>query len=179
MVISSNLNVFKQFTGDITQEFEQLSVIVLKNYLLSHAIVKPLGKQSSFHGYARAKVKQLTKEMKVEVDEEYIETTSPKGTQYLGGDLAVWGLFPDDVGNYISVFGQCACRKNWPHKLSETKQYNRFLRMYLNKISYALFIPYSLVDYQKSKFLNIIVLEKIFWFLNEKESYLLLPMKVL
>lgn len=24
--------------------------------------------------------------------------------------------------------------------------------MYLNKISYALFIPYSLVDYQKSKF---------------------------
>lgn len=117
--------------------------------------------------------------MKVEVDEEYIETTSPKGTQYLGGDLAVWGLFPDDVGNYISVFGQCACRKNWPHKLSETKQYNRFLRMYLNKISYALFIPYSLVDYQKSKFLNIIVLEKIFWFLNEKESYLLLPMKVL
>lgn len=103
MVISSNLNVFKQFTGDITQEFEQLSVIVLKNYLLSHAIVKPLGKQSAFHGYARAKVKQLTKEMKVEVDEEYIETTSPKGTQYLGGDLAVWGLFPDDVGNYISV----------------------------------------------------------------------------
>ena len=167
MVISSNFNVFKQFTGDITQEFEQLSVIVLKNYLLSHAIVKPLGKQSAFHGYARGKVKQLTKEMKVEVDEEYIETTSPKGTQYLGGDLAVWGLFPDDVGNYISVFGQCACRKNWPHKLSETKQYNRFLRMYLNKISYALFIPYSLVDYQKSKFFehhcfgeNILVFER-------------------
>lgn len=42
--------------------------------------------------------------------------------------------------------------------------------MYLNKISYALFIPYSLVDYQKSKFLNIIVLEKIFWFFPEKSA---------
>lgn len=38
--------------------------------------------------------------------------------------------------------------------------------MYLNKISYALFIPYSLVDYQKSKFFehhcfgeNILVFE--------------------
>ena len=42
--------------------------------------------------------------MKVEVDEEYIETTSPKGTQYLGGDLAVWGLFPDDVRKFIFQF---------------------------------------------------------------------------
>lgn len=167
LLISSNLDVFKQFTGDITQEFEQLSVIALKNYLPSHAIVKPLGKQSAFHGYARDKVKQLAKEMKVEVDEEFIETTSPKGTQDLGGDLAAWVPFPDDVGNYISVFGQCACGKNWPHKLSETKQYNRFLRMYLNKISHALFIPYSLIDYQKSKFFehhcfgeNILVFER-------------------
>lgn len=167
LLISSNLDVFKRFTGDITEEFEQLSVIVLKNYLPSHAIVKPLGKQSAFKGYARDKVRQLAEEMKVEVDEEFIATTSPKGTQDLGGDLAGWIPFSDNVGNYISVFGQCACGKNWSHKLSETKQYNRFLRMYLNKISHALFIPYSLIDYQKSRFFehhcfgeNILVFER-------------------
>lgn len=167
LLISSNLDVFNKFAGDITQEFEQLSAIALENYLPVHAVVKPLGKKSVFHGYARDKVKQLAKEMNVEVDEEFIATTSPKGTQDLGGDLAGWIPFSDDVGNYISVFGQCACGKNWSHKLSETKQYNRFLRLYLNKISHALFIPYSLIDYQKSKFYehhcfgeNILVFER-------------------
>ena len=146
LLLASNLNLFGAFEADLTTEFEKISKLALKNYLPDRANVKGLGKDSDYSGYAIEKIRQLAADMNVEVQEKYISTVSNKGTQELGLDIVAWLPFKDKIGNFISVFAQCACGKNWNKKLTETRRYNRFLDMYLSQIDHAIFIPYSLAN---------------------------------
>ena len=90
--------------------------------------------------------------MNVDVNEKYLLTISKKATQDLGLDIVAWLPFKDKIGNFISVFAQCACGKDWNKKLSETRRYNKILDIYLSPIDHALFIPYSMVDYNNNTF---------------------------
>lgn len=146
LLLASNLNLFGAFESDLTTEFEKISKLALKNYLPDNAEVKGLGKDSDYSGYAIEKIRQLAADMNVDVQEKYISTVSTKGTQELGLDIVAWLPFKDKIGNFISVFAQCACGKNWNKKLTETRRYNRFLDMYLSQIDHAIFIPYSLTN---------------------------------
>jgi hypothetical protein len=152
LLLASNLNLFKDFQADITSEFEKISQEALKNYLPNFAIVKSFGKNSEFSGYACDKVRQLAEAMNLPVNEVYLKTVSAGGTQDLGLDIVGWLPLKDNIGNYISIFGQCACGKEWNKKLSETRRYNRFLNFYLSEILHSLFIPYSLINYNNSTF---------------------------
>jgi hypothetical protein len=152
LLLASNLNLFKDFQYELTTGFEILSIEVLKNYLPDFAIVKGFGKKSEITGYICDKIQRLAELMNLRADEEYLSTVSAKGTQDLGLDIVGWLPFSDNIGNYISVFGQCACGKDWNKKLNETRRYNRFLKTYLSEITHSLFIPYSLINYNNSTF---------------------------
>jgi hypothetical protein len=152
LLIASNLHLFTDFQSEITTEFEVISAEVLKNYLPEFAIIKSFGKKSEFTGYICDKIRKLAKIMNLYTNETYLKTVSAKGTQDLGLDIVGWLPFNDNIGNYISVFGQCACGKDWNKKLSETRRYNKFLNLYLSDITHSLFIPYSLINYNDSLF---------------------------
>jgi len=152
LLLSSNLNLFKTFQTDLTTEFEIVAQEALKKYLPDFAIIKRFGKNTEFQGYAVDKIRQLAKMMSVEVDEFYLDSVSQQGTQDLGLDIVGWLPLKDNIGNYISIFGQCACGKDWNKKLNETRRYNKFLKIYLSEINHSLFIPYSLINYNNSAF---------------------------
>ncbi len=168
LLLSSNLYLFpKSFESFLTTEFELLSEEALKNYLPDFAIVKSFGENSEFKGYTKDKIKQLSKLMRLDSQDEFLDTIAEKGTKDLGLDIVGWLPFDDMIGNYISVFVQCACGKNWNNKISETKRYNRLLKPYLSNFKHSLFIPYSLINYNKSTFFehhefgeNILIFER-------------------
>jgi len=152
LLLASNLNLFKDFQSELTSEFEFISQKVLKNYLPDFAEVKSFGKKSEFTGLACDKVRQLATCMNLTANEIYLKSVSAKGTQDLGLDIVAWLPLKDKIGNYISVFAQCACGKEWNKKLNETRRYNKFLNLYLSEITHSLFIPYSLINYNDSVF---------------------------
>ncbi len=153
LLLSSNLYLFpKRFESFLTTEFELLSEEALKNYLPDFAIVKSFGENSEFKGYTKDKIKQLAKLMSLDAEELFLDTIAEKGTKDLGLDIVGWLPFDDMVGNYISVFAQCACGKDWNKKLSETKRYERLLKPYVSDFKHSLFIPYSLINYNNSTF---------------------------
>ncbi len=153
LLLSSNLYLFPtRFVSSLTSEFELLSEEALKNYLPDFATVKSFGENSEFKGYIKDKIKELAKLMSIEADETFLDTISDKGTKDLGLDIVGWLPFDDEIGNYLSIFGQCACGKDWNKKLSETKRYKRFLKSYLSDSQHSLFIPYSLINYNNSTF---------------------------
>jgi hypothetical protein len=152
LLLASNLNLFKDFQSDITTEFEIISKKALESYLPKFATVKSFGKNSEFTGFACDKVRQLAAQMNLTVNEKYLNSVSSKGTQDIGLDVVGWLPLEDKIGNYISIFAQCACGKEWNKKLNETRRYNKFLNSYLSEITHSLFIPYSLINYNDSAF---------------------------
>jgi hypothetical protein len=90
--------------------------------------------------------------MNLTVNEKYLNSVSSRGTQDLGLDIVAWLLLADKIGNYISVFAQCACGKEWNKKLHETRRFKNFLNLYLSEITHSMFIPYSLINYNDSAF---------------------------
>lgn len=147
-----SINTFKPFQSDLTSGFESISKEALKSYLPNFAQVKSFGKNTEFRGYAHEKIRLLASEMNINVDEEYLSTIASRGTQDLGLDVVGWIPLIDKIGNYVSIFGQCACGKDWNKKLNETRRYNKFLKVYLSEITHSLFIPYSLINYNNSNF---------------------------
>jgi len=152
LLLSSNLYLFPEFQSYLTTEFELLSEEALKNYLPDFAIIKSFGENTDFKGYTKDKIKQLAKLMDIDSEDQFLETIAAKGTKDLGLDIVGWLPFEDKVGNYLSIFVQCACGKDWNKKLSETKRYNRLLKAYLSDFKHSLFIPYSLINYNNSTF---------------------------
>jgi len=152
LLLASDLSNFSIFQPCLTAEFETISHNVLKNYLPSSAITKSFGSDSDFTGYFNNKIVQLGKLMNIEPDNMFLESFSDKGTKDGGLDVIGWIPFEDSISNYISIFAQCACGKDWKKKLNETRRFNRVLKVYLNKISHTLFVPYALINYNKSEF---------------------------
>lgn len=153
LLLSSNLYLFpKRFETFLTTEFELLSEEALKNYLPDFAIIKSFGENSDFKGYTKDKIKQLANLMSLESEDLFLDTIANKGTKDLGLDIVGWLPFDDLIGNFLSIFVQCACGKDWNKKLSETKRYNRLLKPYLSDFKHSIFIPYSLINYNNSTF---------------------------
>jgi hypothetical protein len=152
LLISSSLNIFPDFQHTLTMEFEELCMHVLKNYLPSHAVVKSFGKKSDYKGTARKKISLLANDMRIRIEEDGFAEISSKGTQEKGLDLIGWIPFGDNVANYISILGQCACGKDWNKKLNETSRYNNYMKFHRLHPIHSMFIPYSLVSYQKNTF---------------------------
>lgn len=152
LLLASNLNVFGLFESELTSEFELVCFHSLTKFLPLHATVKSFGKNSKYTGTAREKIKKLAEELKVNIDDDFINKFSSKGNQERGLDIIGWIPFSDNVSNHFSLFCQCACGKEWYKKLNETRRYERYYKFYCNKPNHAMFIPYSLINFQGSDF---------------------------
>lgn len=154
LLISSNLDLFNEVKSELTSDFETISYYVLKNYLPSHATVKRFGKNSDYSGNAIKKIKDLAKDLKVEVREYEVANISERNNQERGLDVIGWIPFSDNCPNLITILGQCACGKDWPGKHHDTKRYKHYLKFYRLSPYHAIFIPYALISKGGSKFLR-------------------------
>lgn len=152
LLLASNLSIFSLFEPELTSEFELVCHQVLTEYLPKHAIVKSFGKNTSYAGTAIEKIKKLAIDLKVEVDDDFLSKISEKGNMERGLDIIGWIPFSDNVANHLSLLCQCACGKEWFNKLTETRRYERYYKFYVNKPNHVMFIPYALIDYQRSDF---------------------------
>ena len=152
LLFSSALNIFKVFQPELTTEFEMISHEALKNFLPKHGIVKSFGKKSEYSGTAREKIIRLANDLNITIDYEAFDEISQRGNQEKGLDLIGWVPFNDQVANLITILCQCACGKEWNKKLNETERYENYFKFHRKKPIHSIFIPYSIVNYQKKKF---------------------------
>lgn len=152
LLASSCLHLFGIFEPELTKEFELVCCETLLKFLPSHAIVKPFGKNTCYNGTAIEKINNLAKDLKIKVDDIYINKISKRGNQDRGLDIIGWIPFDDNVANFLSVLCQCACSKEWHKKLNETRKYENYYKFRGNKPVHAMFIPYALINYQDLDF---------------------------
>lgn len=152
LLLSSSLDIFSSFQPELTKEFEVLCAEALRNFLPTHALVKSFGKASDYSGTAVQKITALASDMKIPVDPDTLGEISTRGTQEKGLDVVGWIPFTDSVANFLSIFVQCACGKDWHQKLGETSRYNNFFRFHRLRPTHSLFVPYSLISYNKTSF---------------------------
>lgn len=152
MLLSSSLDIFADFQPELTTEFEILSAEVLRNFLPPHAVVKSFGKNSDYTGTAVQKITALSADVSTPLDNEAFSQISEKGMQEKGLDVVGWIPFADTVANYLSVFVQCACGKDWRAKLAETSRYNNYFKFHRLRPLHSMFLPYSLIDYNRNIF---------------------------
>ena len=116
---------------------------MLKKFLPEHAIVKQFGKNSDYAGTAQEKIIALAHDLKVKIKEWEIKTI--EGNQERGLDVVGWLPFQDGYANIVSVFGQCACGKEWYKKQNETRRFNSSYYLFekLDPI-HAMFVPVAL-----------------------------------
>ena len=152
LLLSSSLNIFSPFQPELTTEFESLCTEVLRNFLPQHAIVKSFGKNSDYTGTAVEKISALASDMSIPIDNDGFDEISIRGTQEKGLDLVGWIPFSDTVANFLSVFVQCACGKDWHKKLTETRRYNNYFKFHRLKPIHSLFVPYNLVSFNRNTF---------------------------
>ncbi len=152
LLLSSSLNIFSPFQSELTTEFEALCTEVLRNFLPQHAVVKSFGKNSDYRGTAVEKISALAQDMSIPIDHDGFDEISERGTQEKGLDLVGWIPFADTVANFLSVFVQCACGKDWHKKLTETRRYNNYFKFHRLKPIHSLFVPYNLVSFGRNTF---------------------------
>ena len=152
LLLSSSLNIFSPFQSELTSEFEALCTNVLRNFLPEHAIVKSFGKNSDYTGTAVQKISALASDMSIPLDIDGFQEISQRGTQEKGLDLVGWIPFADTVSNFLSIFVQCACGKDWNKKLTETRRYNNYFKFHRLKPIHSLFVPYNLVSFNRNTF---------------------------
>ena len=144
LLIASSLNYFKLLQPELTSEFETISYHSLINFMPKHAIVKPLGNNSFYSGNAKQKIKELSKDMNIDLNDKEILNISDRNNQERGLDLISWIPFQDKIPNFITILAQCACGKEWYKKQNETDRYENYFVFYKQKPIHALYIPYSL-----------------------------------
>lgn len=150
LLFSSSLNLFSLFQPELTTEFELVCYHVLKNFLPTQAEIRSFGKNTDYAGTAVQKIKALASELNVGIDDTALDQISPLGMQERGLDLIGWIPFTDNVPNLLTIMGQCACGKEWYNKTRETERYNRYFSFHCSKPIHSMFIPYSIIDYNRN-----------------------------
>ncbi|AFL83590.1 hypothetical protein Belba_0947 [Belliella baltica DSM 15883] len=152
LLFSSSLSLFNLFQPELTKEFEFICFKALKNFLPNDSEVRSFGKNTTYSGTAITKIRQLASELNVDIDERALDQISHRGTQERGLDLIGWIRFTDNVPNLLTILAQCACGKEWYQKLRETERYNRYFDFHCSKPIHVMFVPYSIIDYNRSIF---------------------------
>lgn len=152
LLLSSSLDIFSDFQPELTTEFEFLCAETLRNFLPEHAIIKSFGKNSDYTGTAVQKILALASDMKVEINNSSFSQISTRGMQEKGLDIVGWVPFSDKVANFLSIFVQCACGKDWHSKLAETSRYNRYFDFHVLNPTHVMFLPYNLISFNKNDF---------------------------
>ncbi len=149
-LISSSLKFFHKLKHELISEFEIISEKALKAFL-PQSIVHGFGANSAYKGSARAKIKELAKDINLAYKERIVNQVSKYNSKEEGLDVVGWIPFNDNNPNTIIILGQCACGQNWIGKQNETRRYDRFYDSYILPFIHALFVPHDLKN-AKGKF---------------------------
>ncbi len=177
LLLDSNLNNFPKLQHILTKDFEKISANALKEYF-PNAIIAELGKNSTYKGNTKEKIKALAKDLNVSIIQEEVDKLSPTATQEKGLDLLAFFPFEDKIASTVILLAQCACGKKWPSKTNETGNYESFLNFYKQKPLHSMFIPYYLSSeqngfHQSESLSNKIVFERkrIIEFVNDYSDF--------
>ncbi len=151
LLISSSLDIFKQFQPVLTTDFETVSYKAFKNYLPT-ATIKQFGKNSEYAGNAKNKIMQLANDLGLPINEDEISQVNERNNQERGLDIVGWIPFEDNCQNKIVFLCQCACGKNFEHKQHDTRRFENYYIFYKTKPQHTLFIPSSLINIDNQKF---------------------------
>jgi hypothetical protein len=160
LLISSKLNIFKEFKSELTTEFEYICKSALESFLPSHAVVKNFGRSTAYKGNAKNKIKQLATDLNLKVDEYEISCISERNNQERGLDIVGWIPFEDNCMNLLVFLVQCACGKQYESKQHDTRRFLNYLDFYKSNPIHVLFIPYSLINVNNKKFYQSDLIEK-------------------
>lgn len=135
LLLATRLNMKDQRTQDGldgTQIFEELSEMVLSNYLGNRSKSLLFGTAARNSGGFRGKVTQLIQLINEGI--EYQEHSNTDGSfQNDGGlDVVGWIPFADQHGGQLIGFGQCKTGTHWKHELSKTQPDN-FIRLWFRE----------------------------------------------
>lgn len=151
LLISSQLDIFNLFQSDLTTDFETLSFETLKKFIPT-AVVKQFGKNTNYKGNAKDKIKSLSIEIGIPVNNYEINQINEKNNQERGLDVIGWLPFNDNCQNKIVFLGQCACGKRFELKQHDTRRFADYFIFYKTKPQHTLFVPYSLININEGKF---------------------------
>lgn len=174
LLISSSLDVFKQFQPVLTTDFETVSYKAFKKYLPSAANIKQFGKNSEYKGTAKNKIKQLAKDLGLPVNEDEIGEIGERNNQERGLDLIGWIPFDDNCQNKMVFLCQCACGKNYECKQHDTRRFENYYEFYRTKPQHTLFIPRALINIDNQKFFHSDYIEDGFLIFERKRIVSLL-----
>ena len=151
LLTASQLSIFDSFNSDLTTDFETLSFETLKAYL-PNAIVKQFGKNTEYKGSAKEKIKKLSEDVGIDINDYEVDQIGDRNHQERGLDVIGWLPFEDNCQNKVVFLGQCACGKQYGPKQHDTRRFENYFKFYRTKPLHALFIPYSLINAIVGKF---------------------------
>lgn len=153
LLCSSNLNRFKEFMSELTNDFEKITYKSINNLYGSIGNVTEFGNNTAYRKKnTRNKIIQLAKEMNIQIDYSKNSVTGKdKLTQHIsknsskdrGSDIVAWIPFDDKIANMFMMFIQCASGHNWKNKLVENRKIRTFLNIQENIISYGFAVPFA------------------------------------
>lgn len=149
LLVASNLNSFSKVQSIVTSEFETFSKYIIQD-LFPRMNVEEFGQNSHFRGNTIEKITALSKILKINNRQEFLNQLSTRANKEKGLDVVAWQPFNDEISNMLVFLAQCACGKDWTKKISETKSYETFLDFVRIHPIHLMFVPYGLAHYDKN-----------------------------
>lgn len=148
LLLNSNQRYLNKNKIILSSDFEEISLIALKNYLPSHGLSYRFGKSmlnyDRYRGSLKSKIDLLADDLKyrIQYDEDDFNTNDNGDG---GLDLVSWIPFFNDSNqnNMQVVLSQCATGKEWFTKQYETDKFTSNFINFRTKVNGAIFIPYD------------------------------------
>ncbi|NVJ53444.1 MAG: hypothetical protein HWD90_07095 [Campylobacteraceae bacterium] len=150
LLCSSNLNRFKEFQKDLTNDFEKVSYYSFQNKFGEIGIVKEFGNNENYdENKTKEKIIAIANDLNVKPREDRIERhISEYSTKDRGLDLAVWSPFKDKIPNMFILLVQCASGANWKTKLAENKKICTFLDINKTLLNFGFAVPFEFSNFK-------------------------------
>ena len=148
LLLNSNQKYLNKNKNLLTSDFEELSLIALKNYLPTKALSYRFGKSmlnyDRYEGKLINKIDLLAQDLKYKIQydkDDFDENDNGDG----GLDLVSWIPFENDENqnNIQIVLCQCATGKEWFKKQYETEKFTSNFINFKTTVSKVIFIPYD------------------------------------
>lgn len=148
LLLSANLDYFKKFQFNLSHNFEEISLDVLKKLLPNTSQVHYFGSGGKRGGLFNAnklydRIKILGEQLGVHLSSRCTEVNiGSRNTGDGGLDLVAWYDFKEKNVGMVTYFAQCACGKEWFDKQFESHTLNWESKLQLvNKPINLLFTP--------------------------------------
>jgi hypothetical protein len=148
LLLNSNQKYLNKNKNLLTSDFEELSLIALKNYLPTKALSYRFGKSmlnyDRYEGKLINKIDLLAEDLKYKTQydkDDFDENDNGDG----GLDLVSWIPFGNDENqnNMQVILCQCATGKEWFKKQYETEKFTSNFINFRTTVNKVVFIPYD------------------------------------